>query len=54
MATGSLAGEAGLAVAKDASLTRAEAADVELAEYNAYLAKLSSEVKGHGRWHGLR
>jgi len=31
-----------------------ETADVELAEYNAYLAKLSSEVKGHGRWHGLR
>lgn len=29
-------------------------ADVELAEYNAYLAKLSSQVKGHGRWHGLR
>jgi hypothetical protein len=28
--------------------------DVELAEYNAYLAKLSSEVKGHGKWHGLR
>ncbi len=28
--------------------------DVELAEYNAYLARLSSEVKGHGRWHGLR
>lgn len=54
MATGSLAGEARLAVAKDASSERAEAADVELAEYNAYLAKLSSEVKGHGRWHGLR
>ena len=31
----------------------AEAAQ-ELAEYNAYLARLSSEVKGHGRWHGLR
>jgi hypothetical protein len=29
-------------------------ADVELAEYNAYLARLGSEVKGHGRWHGLR
>jgi hypothetical protein len=29
-------------------------ADKELAEYNAYLAKLSREVKGHGRWHGLR
>jgi len=31
-----------------------EPADQELAEYNAYLAKLSSQVKGHGRWHGLR
>jgi len=29
-------------------------ADRELAEYNAYLAKLNSQVKGHGRWHGLR
>jgi hypothetical protein len=29
-------------------------ADVELAEYNAYLAKLSDQVKGHGKWHGLR
>src|SRR5579859_1062669 len=29
-------------------------ADAELAEYNAYLARLSREVKGHGRWHGLR
>jgi hypothetical protein len=28
--------------------------DTELAEYNAYLAKLASQVKGHGRWHGLR
>lgn len=31
-----------------------EAADVELDEYNAYLAKLSRQVQGHGRWHGLR
>jgi len=31
-----------------------EPADQELAEYNAYLAKLSSQVKDHGRWHGLR
>jgi len=29
-------------------------ADVELAEYNAYLAKLGDQVKGHGKWHGLR
>ncbi len=32
----------------------ADDGDVELAEYNAYLARLSGEVKGHGRWHGLR
>jgi hypothetical protein len=31
-----------------------EAPDLELAEYNAYLAKLSGEVKRHGKWHGLR
>ena len=31
-----------------------EPADQELAEYNAYLAKLGSQVRGHGRWHGLR
>ena len=28
--------------------------DGELAAYNAYLARLHSEVKGHGKWHGLR
>jgi hypothetical protein len=28
--------------------------DPELDEYNAYLARLSKEVKGHGKWHGLR
>jgi len=32
----------------------AEADDPELAAYNAYLARLSEQVKGHGRWHGLR
>ncbi len=31
-----------------------EEPDLELVEYNAYLAKLSSEVKHHGKWHGLR
>jgi hypothetical protein len=31
-----------------------ETADVELAEYNAYLAMLNKEVKRHGKWHGLR
>jgi hypothetical protein len=28
--------------------------DAELAAYNAYLAHLNEQVKGHGRWHGLR
>jgi hypothetical protein len=28
--------------------------DDELAPYNAYLARLTAEVRGHGRWHGLR
>jgi hypothetical protein len=28
--------------------------DDELRAYNAYLARLNAEVKGHGRWHGLR
>jgi len=30
------------------------AEDPELAAYNAYLARLDEQVKGHGRWHGLR
>lgn len=31
-----------------------EEEDPDLAAYNAYLARLTKEVKGHGRWHGLR
>jgi hypothetical protein len=31
-----------------------EAEDPELAAWNAHLARLNSEVKGHGKWHGLR
>ena len=31
-----------------------EPEDPDLAAYNAYLARLSEQVKGHGRWHGLR
>jgi hypothetical protein len=31
-----------------------EPEDPDLVAYNAYLARLSKEVKGHGRWHGLR
>jgi hypothetical protein len=33
----------------------AEPADYEeFAPYNAYLDRLTKEVRGHGRWHGLR
>jgi hypothetical protein len=28
--------------------------DEDLAPYAAYLARLTKEVSGHGRWHGLR
>lgn len=28
--------------------------DEELAAYNAYLARLTAETRGHGKWHGLR
>jgi hypothetical protein len=28
--------------------------DEDLVAYNAYLARLAKEVRGHGRWHGLR
>jgi hypothetical protein len=28
--------------------------DEEFAPYNAYLDRLTKEVRGHGRWHGLR
>jgi len=31
-----------------------DADDAELASYNAYLAKLNAEVKGHNRWLGQR
>ena len=31
-----------------------DADDAELASYNAYLAKLNAEVKGHNRWLGAR
>jgi hypothetical protein len=41
------------AVSRDAE-ELSEAEDPELAAYNAYLARLGKEVKGHGRWHGLR
>ena len=47
------AGQAGAESGHDEP-ARSGPGDVELAEYNAYLARLSSEVEGHGRWHGLR
>jgi hypothetical protein len=31
-----------------------QADDPELAAYNAYLARLNEQVRGHGRWHGPR
>ena len=31
-----------------------EPEDEELAAYNDYLARLTNEAKGHGRWHGFR
>jgi hypothetical protein len=42
------AGGAGLAGAA------ADEDDQELADYNAYLARLTSEASRHGKWHGLR
>jgi hypothetical protein len=36
------------------SVGAADDEDEELSAYNAYLARLNSEVKRHGRWHGLR
>jgi hypothetical protein len=38
----------GVAVAAD------DEDDEELAAYNAYLARLTAEARGHGKWHGLR
>ncbi len=32
----------------------ADEEDTELSAYNAYLARLNSEAKRHGGWHGLR
>ncbi|MBV9379603.1 MAG: hypothetical protein JOY82_07335 [Streptosporangiaceae bacterium] len=44
----------GAAVAGVAAPPGDDPEDEELAAYNAYLARLNTEVKGHGRWHGLR
>jgi hypothetical protein len=45
---------AGVAVAGAGPDDEPAEEDAELAAYNAYLARLHGEVKGHGRWHGLR
>jgi hypothetical protein len=44
---------AGLGI-KQAEQPGDDAEDEELARYNAYLARLNNEVKGHGKWRGLR
>ena len=46
----------GMAAADRAAalIAQAEEDDPELSAYNAYLARLNTEVKGHGKWHGLR
>ena len=43
-----------LGAARAAALAVRDEDDPELAAYNAYLARLSEEVRGHGKWHGLR
>ena len=46
------AGAAAAAAGPDGAPVTEE--DAELAAYNAYLARLHKEVKGHGKWHGMR
>ena|SRR5215813_5697940 len=48
---GAYPGAAAVAAPSGAAATEE---DAELAAYNAYLARLHKQVKGHGRWHGLR
>jgi hypothetical protein len=50
---GSGSGGAAAAVGTAGNPATAEE-DEELAAYNAYLARLQREVKGHGKWHGWR
>jgi hypothetical protein len=46
---------AGAAAARfERQIDEDEEEDQELADYNAYLARLTTEVRGHGKWHGLR
>ncbi|HEV3067492.1 MAG TPA: hypothetical protein VGY50_06590 [Streptosporangiaceae bacterium] len=52
------AGAVGAAPRRGAAVAAGEPAapeeEAELAAYNAYLARLHREVRGHGKWHGLR
>jgi len=48
------AAEPGDAAGRESGPGAEAAEDPELAAYNAYLARLNEQVKGHGRWHGLR
>jgi hypothetical protein len=52
-AQGMAQGAGGLSAGDGANQVLSEE-DEELAAYNAYLARLQREVKGHGKWHGLR
>jgi hypothetical protein len=54
MPVGAAAAGAAAAAGPDGGAGPATAEDAELAAYNAYLARLHKEVKGHGKWHGLR
>jgi hypothetical protein len=57
-AAGSAPGAAGHAFASsgsdDPDIDDDPVAESEYAEYNAYLARLGREVRGHGKWHGFR
>ena len=46
--------ESGVSAAARAAGDSGDEDDEDLAAYNAYLARLTAEAKGHGRWHGLR
>jgi hypothetical protein len=51
---GATAGARIAARARDAAGEPDDQDDPELKAYNAYLARLNEQVKGHGKWHGLR
>jgi hypothetical protein len=48
------AGPGAAGLAEDSPDSDDPLAETQLAEYNAYLAKLSKAASGHGRWHGFR